>query len=332
MHKCLVTGAAGFIGYHLCERLLGRGARVIGVDNLNAYYDPRLKQDRLARLRRQHSFQFHKVELADRDAAGDLFESVECDVVFHLAAQAGVRYSIKNPHAYVESNLVAFMNVLEGCRGQGSRHLVYASSSSVYGGNQKTPFSIDDPVGNPVSLYAATKRSNELVATTYSHLYGMPITGLRLFTVYGPWGRPDMALYRFADAMSRGKTIDVYNHGNMRRDFTFVDDIVDGVIRAAESSLDHSGGRPGTHRLYNLGNNQPVELGKVISLLEGSMGVTAEKRYLPMQPGDMLETYADIEATTRDLGYEPKTSFEEGVEKFVRWHREYHQDRTLAPA
>jgi UDP-glucuronate 4-epimerase len=330
--KCLVTGAAGFIGYHLCGRLLARGEEVLGVDNLNAYYSPKLKHDRLEQLASQSAFEFRRVELSDRAEVGELFDTGDFDVVYHLAAQPGVRYSLKNPHAYVDSNLVAFVNVLEGCRHHGDPHLVYASSSSVYGGNRKVPFSVDDPVDNPVSLYAATKRANELTASTYAQLYSMAITGLRFFTVYGPWGRPDMAIYKFVDAMVRGEPIDVYNHGHMRRDFTYVEDIVDGVVRAADASLDRVGapGGPAGHRLYNLGNNKPSPLGELIDLLEVSLGTKAERRLLPMQPGDVLETYADIDLTTRELGFQPTTSLEEGVRSFVAWYRSYHE--VTAPA
>jgi UDP-glucuronate 4-epimerase len=332
MIKCLVTGAAGFIGYHLCEQLLSRGDVVLGVDNLNDYYDPQLKRDRVSRLSAHTDFTFRRAELADRGVVGELFDASDFDVVFHLAAQPGVRYSLKNPHAYIDSNLVAFTNILEGCRHHGASHLVYASSSSVYGRNTKAPFSVEDPVDNPVSLYAATKRANELMAQTYSHLYHMPITGLRFFTVYGPWGRPDMAVYKFTDSMVRGEPIDVYNHGKMRRDFTYVDDIVDGVVRAADASLGRreSSDEAASHRLYNLGNNQPAELGELIGLIESALGVRAERRLLPMQPGDVYDTYADIGSSTRDLGFEPKTSLQEGVERFVAWHRSYHRANSLA--
>ncbi|TWT89730.1 UDP-glucose 4-epimerase [Pseudobythopirellula maris] len=323
----LVTGAAGFIGYHLCERLLARGDRVLGVDNFSNYYDPALKRDRVARLAGHDAFDFRAAELADRAAVGELFDAGDFDVVYHLAAQAGVRYSLKNPHAYVESNLVGFVNVLEGCRGHGAPHLVYASSSSVYGANEKVPFSVEDPVEQPVSLYAATKRSNELIAFSYAQMYEMPITGLRLFTVYGPWGRPDMALYRFTNAMTRGEPIDVYNFGRMRRDFTYVDDIVSGVVLAGDASRGREPSDAAGHRLYNLGNNQPVELGRLIELIEAALGVTAQKRMLPMQTGDVVETYADIDLSTEQLGYRPTTSIETGVERFVEWYRSYYADR-----
>ena len=324
MRKVLVTGAAGFIGSHLCRRLLDRGEQVIGVDNLNSYYSPQLKLDRLKELHKIEGFQFHQVELADRAAVGELFDSEDYTVVYHLAAQAGVRYSLKNPHVYVESNLVAFMNVLEGCRNHGSPHLVYASSSSVYGGNTKIPFSEEDPVENPVSLYAATKRSNELTAAVYSQLFGMQITGLRFFTVYGPWGRPDMAIYRFVDAMLKGEPIDVYNHGRMRRDFTYIDDIVDGVVRASDASIARADEDAGVHRLYNLGNNSPVELSDLISVIEKALGVRALLRMAPMQPGEVLETYADIRKASAELGFSPRTSIEEGIDRFVSWYKLYH--------
>jgi len=324
--KCLVTGAAGFIGYHLCEHLLGRGEEVLGVDNLNAYYNPTLKQDRADRLSAQSGFEFRRVELSNRPEVGELFDTSDFDVVFHLAAQPGVRYSLKNPHAYVDSNLVAFVNILEGCRHHGNPHLVYASSSSVYGSNKKVPFSVGDPVDNPVSLYAATKRANELTASTYAQLYSMAITGLRFFTVYGPWGRPDMAIYKFVDAMVRGEPINVFNHGQMRRDFTYIDDIIDGVVRAGDASLDRAfvPEGPAGHRLYNLGNNHPSPITDLIDLIEVSLGTKAERRMLPMQPGDVLETYADIDLSVRELGFEPKTSLEEGVWNFVAWYCSYH--------
>ena len=322
----LVTGAAGFVGYHLCERLLADGHRVLGVDNLNNYYDVQLKRDRLSQLSDKEQFEFLELDLSDRDAVAMLFNRAVFDSVFHMAAQAGVRYSLENPHAYVDSNLVAFVNVLEGCRRKTTCPLVYASSSSVYGDNAKTPFSVDDPVDHPVSLYAATRRANELFAYTYSHLYGLRTTGLRLFTVYCLWGRPDMAIYKFTRAMLAGEPIDVFNHGRMRRDFTFVDDVVDGIVEA-ERRLAAQGATANaapSWQLYNLGNHQPVELRTLISTLEECLGVKAELRYLEMQPGDVPETYADIEASTRDLGFRSHTTLRQGLERFVAWYRDYH--------
>jgi len=327
----LVTGAAGFIGYHLAKKLLEQGEEVLGVDSLNDYYSVQLKRDRLEQLTSLPKFSFKEMDLADRDAVGSLFQSHDFDTVLHMAAQAGVRYSIENPHAYVDSNLVAFVNVLEGCRSQRVAHLVYASSSSVYGANKKVPFSVDDPVDHPVSLYAATKKANELIAHSYSHLYELPTTGLRFFTVYGPWGRPDMALYKFADAITQGRPIDVYNHGDMRRDFTYIDDIVEGVLRVAKHLPDantrvdgQSLGSRAAYQLFNIGNHQPVELESLISVLESCLGQPAKKNYLPMQPGDVLETYADIESLRTAVGFFPNTSIEEGVQRFVQWYLQYH--------
>jgi UDP-glucuronate 4-epimerase len=329
LNCCLVTGAAGFIGFHLCEALLLRGCFVLGVDNLNDYYDPQLKRDRLSQLRNYPKFLFTRVNLSDRAPIAQLFNDARFDVVFHLAAQAGVRHSIEHPHGYIESNLVAFANVLEGCRQGRPAHLVYASSSSVYGANAKVPFSVDDPAGSPMNLYAATKRANELLAYSYSYLYDLPTTGLRLFTVYGPWGRPDMAVYKFTRAMLAGEPIDVFNYGQMRRDFTYVDDIVEGMIQAAgkpPSSKNAADGRA-PWRLFNLGNNHPVELRELIALLEQLLGVTAELRYHAMQPGEILETYADIEASTRDLDFRPRVALREGLEKFVTWYLDYYHRR-----
>lgn len=333
MTKYLVTGAAGFIGFHLADRLLGQGHEVVGVDNLNDYYSVQLKQDRLAQLRDQPKFHFKKLDLADRALAERLFSEQPFDRVLHMAAQAGVRYSLTNPHAYIESNLVAFANVLEGCRASKVPHLVYASSSSVYGANRKVPFSTDDRVDHPVSLYAATKKSNELMAYSYSHLYRLPTTGLRFFTVYGPWGRPDMALYRFTKAISRGEPIDVYNHGQMRRDFTYIDDIVTGVLSVAEhlpkvQEVAATGGPESElpaapHRLYNIGNNQPEELEKLIAVIEECLGIAAVKNYLPLQPGDVLETYADIDDLEAAVGFRPITDLKTGVAEFVKWYRNY---------
>jgi UDP-glucuronate 4-epimerase len=324
----LVTGAAGFIGFHLCEALLVEGNYVLGVDSMNNYYDTQLKRDRLDRLRNYPQFMFARLDLSDREAVQDLFENAQFDCVFHLAAQAGVRYSLENPHAYVDSNLVAFINVLEGCRQSQFGHLVYSSSSSVYGDNTKLPFAVGDPVDHPVSLYAATKRSNELFAHAYSHLYGMKVTGLRLFTVYGPWGRPDMAVYKFTRAMLSGLPIDVFNHGRMRRDFTYIDDVVAGIVQAGRqaSKRDNGNGAPFPCKLYNLGNNQPVELTELISTLEECLGVKALLRFHEMQPGEVLETYADISASTRDLDFNPRTPLREGVKRFVAWYRDYHRD------
>ncbi len=333
MKNILVTGAAGFIGMQTAARLLDRGDTVVGIDNLNDYYSPQLKQDRLAQLTVRSGFQFEKLALEDRDGMTRLFESNKFDSVIHLAAQAGVRYSITNPHAYVDANLVGFMNVLECCRHQKIGHLTYASSSSVYGANRKTPFSVEDRVDHPVSLYAATKKANELMAHTYSHLYALPTTGLRFFTVYGPWGRPDMAMWLFTKAILSGKPIDVFNHGKMRRDFTFVDDIVEGVIRTndtvptaqtvAVTADDSQTAAP--YRVYNIGNNQPVELMHLIETLEKALGTKAEKNMLPMQPGDVPATFADIEALQRDVGFRPSTPIETGVQKFVDWYKQYHK-------
>ena len=332
MARILVTGAAGFIGMHTATRLLDRGDTVVGLDNLNDYYLPKLKHDRLAQLSGRSGFQFEKLGLADRDGMAKLFESNRFDSVIHLAAQAGVRYSLTNPLAYVDANLVGFMNILEACRHHKTAHLTYASSSSVYGANRKTPFSVDDRVDHPVSLYVATKKANELMAHTYSHLFGLPTTGLRFFTVYGPWGRPDMAMWIFTKAILAGQPIDVFNHGKMRRDFTFVDDIVEGVIRTndtipnaqpmAADADDSQTAAP--YRVYNIGNNQPVELMYLIATLETALGRTAVKNMLPMQPGDVQATFADIDALQRDVGFRPGTPIEVGVRKFVDWYRTYH--------
>ncbi|BCA80071.1 NAD-dependent epimerase [Desulfuromonas sp. AOP6] len=332
--RFLVTGAAGFIGSHVCQRLLARGDEVVGLDNLNDYYEVQLKKDRLAQLEGRSGFRFVRQDVADRAAMAALFAGERFDCVIHLAAQAGVRYSLENPHAYVDSNLVGFMNILEGCRHSQVGHLVYASSSSVYGANTRMPFSVHDNVDHPVSLYAASKKANELMAHTYAHLYGLPCTGLRFFTVYGPWGRPDMALFLFTRAILAGRPIDVYNHGKMRRDFTYVDDIVEGVVRTADHvaqphpEWDSDRPDPGTsrapYRIYNIGNNQPVELLHLIEVLETSLGKKAEKILLPLQPGDVPATYADVDALVQDVGFKPATSIEEGVEHFVRWYRHYY--------
>ena len=332
--KILVTGAAGFIGFHVSKRLLDRGDEVIGLDNLNDYYDVRLKEARLAQLTPRTKFRFMKMELSDRDAMAEMFRTERPQRVVHLAAQAGVRYSIQNPHAYIDSNLVGFINILEGCRHQEVQHLVYASSSSVYGANTTMPFSIHQNVDHPLSLYAATKKANELMAHTYSHLYHLPTTGLRFFTVYGPWGRPDMALYLFTKAILEGKPIDVFNKGQMRRDFTYVDDIVEGVVRVTDRvakpkpEWDSNNPDPGTsqspYRIYNIGNNNPVELLHLIDCLEKNLGKVTTKNLLPMQPGDVPATYADIDDLVRDCNFKPATSIEEGVKKFVTWYRGYH--------
>jgi UDP-glucuronate 4-epimerase len=335
MGMTLVTGAAGFIGFHVSRRLLSRGEQVVGLDNLNSYYDVRLKQARLAQLQGQHGFSFHQLDLSDREGMNGLFSRDRPRRVVHLAAQAGVRYSLTNPHAYVDSNLTGFINILEGCRHNGVEHLVYASSSSVYGGNTNMPFSVHQNVDHPLSLYAATKKANELMAHTYAHLYGLPCTGLRFFTVYGPWGRPDMALFLFTRAILESRPIDVFNHGKMRRDFTFIDDIVEGIIRTldhtASSNADWSGDHPdpatsrAPYRLYNIGNNNPVELMHLIETLETVLGRKAQKIMLPMQPGDVPATYANVDDLTRDVGFKPATPIEVGVKHFVDWYREFYK-------
>lgn len=335
MGTILVTGAAGFIGFHLSQYLLERGDKVIGLDNINDYYDVSLKQARLSQLQQQDNFQFYKLDLADKQGMTDLFANCQLEKVAHLAAQAGVRYSLKNPQAYIDSNLVGFTNILEGCRHSGVKHLVFASSSSVYGANKKMPFSVHDNVDHPLSLYAASKKANELMAHTYSHLYGIPTTGLRFFTVYGPWGRPDMALFLFTKAILEGKAIDVFNYGKMRRDFTYIDDIVEGVVRVLDKSAqpnpEWSGDRPdpGTsaapYKIYNIGNNNPVELDHFIEVLEEALGKKAEKNLLPLQPGDVPETYADIEDLEKDVGFKPSTPIEVGIPRFVEWYRSYYK-------
>jgi UDP-glucuronate 4-epimerase len=334
MAKFLVTGAAGFIGYHVSRQLLARGDAVVGVDNLNDYYSVKLKHDRLASLSREPGFSFRQLDIADLSATAELFESGRFDRVIHLAAQAGVRYSITNPSAYVESNLVGFANVLEGCRHSAVQHLVYASSSSVYGANKKLPFAIDDPVDHPLSLYAATKKANELMAHSYSHLYQLPTTGLRFFTVYGPWGRPDMAIWLFVEAIVNDRPINVFNNGKMRRDFTYIDDIVEGVVRVADRIPEANTNQPpiaspGTSaapfRIYNIGNNEPIELLRLVELVERCVGKKACKNLLPMQPGDVLETYADVDELMRDVGFRPRTPIEVGIARFVDWYREYHR-------
>ena len=333
--KILVTGAAGFIGSALSERLLARGDEVIGLDNLNDYYDVSLKEARLARLQGQPGFTFIKAGLEDREAVNDLFRTHQPQRVVNLAAQAGVRYSLENPLAYIDANIVGFTNILEGCRNHGVEHLVYASSSSVYGANTRMPFSVHDNVDHPVSLYAASKKANELMAHTYSHLFNLPTTGLRFFTVYGPWGRPDMALFMFTKAILAGKPIDVFNYGKHRRDFTYIDDIVEGVIRTldnvAQPNPAWSGDQPdpGTsrapYRIYNIGSNRPVELLRYIEVLEECLGKKAEKNLLPLQPGDVPDTYADVDALVEDVGYRPSTPVEEGVRRFVDWYRGHYK-------
>ena len=334
MKTYLVTGAAGFIGFHTSQRLLKQGARVIGLDNLNTYYEVKLKEDRLRQLTENSNFSFVSADLSDRDAVTSVFADQQLDFVIHLAAQAGVRYSLENPHAYIDSNLVGFTNILEGCRHHKVKHLVYASSSSVYGANTKMPFSIHHNVDHPVSLYAATKKANELMAHTYSHLFELPTTGLRFFTVYGPWGRPDMALFIFTRAILEGTPIDVYNHGKMRRDFTYVDDIVEGILRVTENipsgNAEWQGDQPdpGTsrapYRIYNIGNNEPVELLRFIEIIEECIGRKAEKRMLPIQPGDVPATYADVDDLMADVGFAPRTPIEQGIANFVAWYREYY--------
>jgi UDP-glucuronate 4-epimerase len=331
--KVLITGAAGFIGAALGLRLLGRGDEVIGVDNLNDYYDPALKRARLARLTEYPGFTDLRLDLEDRPGMAEAFARYRPHRVVNLAAQAGVRYSIENPLAYVDSNLLGFANVLEGCRHNGVEHLVYASSSSVYGANTRMPFSVHDNVDHPLSLYAASKKANELMAHTYSHLYRLPTTGLRFFTVYGPWGRPDMALFKFTRAILADEPIEVFNHGHHRRDFTYIDDIVEGVIRVLdrlpEPNPAWDGARPdpatsaAPYRLYNIGNSQPVELLRYIEVLEQALGRSARKTLLPLQPGDVPDTYADVTELVADTGYRPQTSVEEGVGRFVAWYREY---------
>jgi UDP-glucuronate 4-epimerase len=332
--KILVTGSAGFIGFHLARRLTARGDQVIGFDNVNDYYSVQLKEDRLKQLAAEPKFTFVRGDLADADAVNSLFKQHAFDAVVNLAAQAGVRYSLTNPQAYITANLVGFTNILEACRHNKTKHLVYASSSSVYGANTAMPFSIHQNVDHPLSLYAASKKANELMAHTYSHLYGLPTTGLRFFTVYGPWGRPDMALFIFAKAILEGRPIDVFNEGRMRRDFTYVDDIVEGIVRVtdriATPNPDWTSDKPdpGTskapYRLYNIGNNQPVELMHLITTLEKCLGKTAQKNMLPMQPGDVPATYADVDDLMRDVDFKPATSIETGVAKFVDWYRQYH--------
>lgn len=322
----LVTGAAGFIGFFLSKRLLAEGHHVYGIDNLNDYYSVQIKHDRLAQLQAQPQFTFEQMDLSDREAMVRLFQTESFDCVVHLAAQAGVRYSLENPHVYGDSNLTGFLNILEGCRHQSVLHLVFASSSSVYGANRKVPFATTDNVDHPVSLYAATKKANELMAHAYSHLYGIPMTGLRFFTVYGPWGRPDMAYFKFVDAIAKGKPIQIYNHGKMKRDFTYVDDVVEGIVRvmarAPQSGASAPDGPP--YKIYNIGNNSPVELLTFIEVIEAAMGKSAEKVMMPMQPGDVPATYADVDDLMADVGFRPNTPLAEGIGHFVEWYRSYY--------
>ena len=334
MGRILVTGAAGFIGYHLCERLLAQGERVLGLDILNDYYDVCLKEARLEQLKAQANFEFVKLDLTDRGGIEQLFAESGLESVVHLAAQAGVRYSLTNPHAYIHSNVVGFLNVLEGCRHNPIKHLVFASSSSVYGTNTRMPFSVHDPVDHPISLYAASKKSNELMAHSYAHLYDLPCTGLRFFTVYGPWGRPDMVMTLFAKAILADKPIDVFNQGRHKRDFTYIDDIVDGVVRVMGQKPkrdENWGGDPpdpasssAPFRLYNIGGGRQVELMYLIKLFESALGWKARMNLLNLQSGDMAETYADIDDLKKDVGFKPETCIEEGVKKFVAWYRDYY--------
>jgi UDP-glucuronate 4-epimerase len=333
--KILITGAAGFIGFHLSKKLLDQSYQIIGIDNLNDYYDPSLKHSRLEILGKYNNFNFHKVDLKDKAAVDNIFETYQPTHVINLAAQAGVRYSIENPYAYVDSNLIGFMNILEACRNHPVEHLLYASSSSVYGGNKVAPFSTNHNVDHPVSLYAATKKSNELMAHTYSHLYGIPTTGLRFFTVYGPYGRPDMAYFSFTKDILAGKPIKVFNHGKMERDFTYIDDIVEGIVKlidkvpAANKEWDESKDDLSTsfapYKIYNIGNNNPVQLMRFIKALESALGKEAEKVYMDMQPGDVLRTYADVSDLERDINFKPSTSIEDGLKQFVAWYEEYYK-------
>jgi UDP-glucuronate 4-epimerase len=352
LNKILVTGTAGFIGYHLVQRLVKEGFDVAGIDNINDYYDVQLKLDRLKQTgidnpddynvripsSKYENYAFHKVDLNDREALNNLFEDIHFDVVINLAAQAGVRYSLENPHAYLESNVTGFLNILEGCRHTNVGHLIYASSSSVYGNNDEVPFRTSDQVDTPVSLYAATKKSNELMAHTYSHLFGVPATGLRFFTVYGPWGRPDMALFKFADLMTAGKPIDVYNHGDMYRDFTYVDDIIESIVRLipkvpdstesktvqVKEGIQHEKKRA-PHRVFNIGHGSPVKLMDFIDTLEKNLGITAEKNMMPMQPGDVPRTWADVEDLFEVIDYKPKVSVDVGIAEFIRWYKAYFE-------
>lgn len=331
--KVLITGAAGFIGSHLAKKLISQGHEIIGVDNINDYYDPKLKEDRLKSIGTDN-FTFYKVTLEDADKLEDVFKEQHPDVVVNLAAQAGVRYSLENPRAYIDSNIVGFVNILECCRHYDVKHLIYASSSSVYGANTSKPFSTSDNIDHPLSLYAATKKSNELMAHTYSHLYNLPTTGLRFFTVYGPWGRPDMALFKFTKAIVNDETIDVYNHGNMMRDFTYVDDIVEAISRLvkkpAQPNPDWSGSHPdpsssyAPYKIYNIGNNSPVRLMEFVEAIENKLNKTAKKNYMDLQPGDVPETYANVDDLFRDIDFKPETTIQDGVNKFIDWYLDYY--------
>ena len=336
MATILVTGAAGFIGYHVARTLLEQGHIVIGIDNLNTYYDVSLKHGRLAELNPYSQFTFHQLDIAERDGVQHLFARYTPQRVVHLAAQAGVRYSLHNPHAYADSNLVGFVNILEGCRHQYVEHLVFASSSSVYGANRQLPYAVSQNVDHPLSLYAATKKANELMAHTYSHLYGLPTTGLRFFTVYGPWGRPDMAPFKFTKAIIEGRTIDVYNYGRMRRDFTYIDDIVEGVVRtlhhipeANQTEATGPGHSHAPYRIYNIGNGRPVELMRFIEVIENCLDTKAKKNMIPLQPGDVLETCADVTALQQTVGFSPTTPLELGLPRFINWYQDYYQTEAL---
>lgn len=334
--KILITGAAGFIGFHLARRFAETGAKVFGIDNLNDYYSVELKKDRLRLLERLPNFRFEPVNLADGEALADMFKAFGFTHVVNLAAQAGVRYSLINPKSYIDSNIVGFANLLECCRHNHVQHLVYASSSSVYGLNTSMPFSVHDNVDHPVSLYAASKKSNELMAHTYSYLYRLPTTGLRFFTVYGPWGRPDMALYLFTRAITEGKPINVFNHGKMRRDFTYIDDIIEGVFRVVhripepnprwDGNAPDPGSSPAPYKLYNIGNNNTVELEQFISVLETALGQKAIRNYMDLQPGDVPATYANVDDLVRDVGFKPSTTIEDGIEKFIAWYKDYYRN------
>lgn len=333
--KILITGAAGFIGYHLSKALLNQSYEVIGIDNLNDYYDPELKNSRLEQLNNYNSFEFYRIDLKDKDSINDIFSTYRPTYVINLAAQAGVRYSIENPYAYMDSNLIGFLNILEACRNYPVEHLLYASSSSVYGGNKVVPFSTNHNVDHPVSLYAATKKSNELMAHTYSHLYGIPTTGLRFFTVYGPFGRPDMAYFSFTQDILAGRPIKVFNHGKMERDFTYIDDIIEGIVKLIDKaplpnkewneSKDDLSTSFAPYKIYNIGNNNPVPLMRFINALETSLGKEAEKIYMDMQPGDVKRTYADVSDLEKDIDFKPSTSIEDGLQKFVDWYKDYYK-------
>jgi len=333
--KFLITGAAGFIGFHTSQYLLDRGDIVIGVDNINDYYDPSLKEARLSQLKDNDRFTFYKIDIIDKDAVNTIFETESPEHIIHLAAQAGVRYSIENPYAYIDSNITGFMNILEACRHNPIKHLVFASSSSVYGSNTDMPFSVNDNVDHPLSIYAATKKSNELMAHTYSNLFDIPVSGLRFFTVYGPWGRPDMALFIFTRKILNGEAIDVFNEGKHKRDFTYIDDIVEGVVRVSDnvatSNPEWNSDKPdpatskAPYRLYNVGNNSPVELMYFIEQIEKNLNKKADKNYLPLQAGDVPETYANVDALIDYVGYSPSTSIESGIENFIKWYKDYYK-------